>query len=780
MGELHILVTCQHETVGIEAIQFAVDFTESFCDCFISPDIANAALGILCPHALDQYIVFIKGVDIAIDSHICAANGLEVFAEVVVLVINQHPAGKQFAKSCVAQAVIGFDQTGVLGLTCADTVFAKVIVEAFNLLQTGQLCAVFIVRIVYPADQRNTVNIGNTLINAVEQLAAVFLGTLAYTVNQFIGMAGSLLLGTPVNNRVADFTVGSAGVAVCGTGCGLVFHSGGFRMDMHTVLTLLTEGNIALNIRAFSGIIAVGSVSVMLRDNIQRCGRKGCGSAIGIRYRRSFHCHFHTHQAGTVGLPHNIRRGDHSAFIGRCTVGNQACVNKLGHQVTGGRPDTNRNRHKGSFTGCFCFIGFGHGDGRGIGSGVHAVIQRKAICHFRALKLPLVQGIQVNDHGNRIDLFNVIRNHIIVIDRSRQRLSHIGTARKIDIAVCGIDHDSLGYKSGISGLILNFKAERMGAVCQGKITDIDHTALITVIGRGRQRNAVYIYLCCSGIQSGIVAVHVFSSVGLNCDYIFRIDLTVHCSFAVQSVDNSHLGELGDLTVFGSIGIINGQIIHIDAVLVENVEIGFIGVGHVNGESRYGAADGCGGSSNVVPAFIADIGIIFDVVFIAADIKFQIVDIGYRQIHPHTKGGRAGQVDCGEGIFDRLIAGSCGCTKVGNDLKGILAVSDLSGRCIHKLQIVRLKAAVGQIALSRSCIRGFCGPAIDITVFEVFRNHGSLAKSNRCRIGLCFVIDAFNSDGTAGNFGVIIAGGIIRAVNGAHSRIAQFKYQVRIL
>ena len=137
------------------------------------------ALGVFIPNTRNQFAIFFEIIVNDSDSHI-AAHGC-IILKVIPLTTNRLPAIRQLANvGIVIYAFCIPEQASILRLTNVDTVFAKVIVEALDFLDTGQSLAANVVRKsafhVYPAvlqdvDQR--VLVGDFSVGIAEVAACV-------------------------------------------------------------------------------------------------------------------------------------------------------------------------------------------------------------------------------------------------------------------------------------------------------------------------------------------------------------------------------------------------------------------------------------------------------------------------------------------------------------------------------------------------------------------------------------------------------------------------------
>ncbi len=253
VGPADILVAGEQEAAGIEEIGVSFDLTH-FLGCRqTSPDITDAALGILCPHALCQSIIRIEGINIAFDPHIGAAYSKVVLTEIVVVIAYQDPTGDQLAKSGIAQAILRLDHAGELGLALADTCFAQIVVEAVNDLQAGKHHAIGIVAVAYPAGSSQAINIHLAVELAVEHFTAA---ALQRAVRNGIAMAGSRQGSTPIHNRIA------AGMVTFRLGCymGLIVTDTADTEGTAGIAGLSTGGSLVLRCGNLVDVIAVGCI----------------------------------------------------------------------------------------------------------------------------------------------------------------------------------------------------------------------------------------------------------------------------------------------------------------------------------------------------------------------------------------------------------------------------------------------------------------------------------------------------------------------------------------
>ena len=154
------------------------------------------------------------------------ADGYTIGIKEVDLGINRHFTSPQDACSeitiCTNTLVI-VETVGFCSI-CTNTVFTKIIVVAINLLQAGELHTVTVVGVSNPSIRRNHAVCVELSVRpfTVEKVSAS--STLQHTVHKAIAVTGCRDCGAPINDGVADLAEGATGVAVLGTGCGLILH----------------------------------------------------------------------------------------------------------------------------------------------------------------------------------------------------------------------------------------------------------------------------------------------------------------------------------------------------------------------------------------------------------------------------------------------------------------------------------------------------------------------------------------------------------------------------
>ena len=648
------------------------------------------------PHTGSQLTGFFKDILDILDGQFALGCDHRLRQEVIPVVVNHNPAGSQHAQLGIA---VCFDtliqeQAGILAL--AGAVFAKVIVELVGsircgyLLNTGQLLAIDIVSISDPAGQCNAVNIGNALIDAIEQLAAGFHSTLSHTVHQRIAVAIGGNGGAPFHGGVTACAEGAADVAGFGAGCSLVCQSfRGMGMCLPACMVCRILGK-------HIGIFCPGF-------------RVRKDTVTGEGGRRSIHAVQHAAlQVCDHGDPPEFLHGD-KLLHGECilTLLGTVLIFIAGYQA----PDPNRNGCQNSFAGSIRILRTGKADVSMVFVGIHLVGSREALGHLHMGQGPGAQAVQVDGDLCRLHFFDGSCHQIHVVNRIEGNpIQSCVMGHQLDGAFALLCRDS--DLTDLRGIVTHLVAD-------GELNSMDTVGQLSA-GNGHNAagdgaanfHAVNVCLCGTFIQARVIglggvlmhngaeAQHIacgnlivqFHSIG-HCligvpdackDRCFAI---IHCGRIVHSdVINVEVEIAGNVAVIGSIVAISAAIsvrdveLHDDAafrpahcLVCRSVDVQIMPAGLIELDGGAGTA---GGGINGIAVNACCTG--GCTIFVKSGVTGQRparpqADSLLRDVDPHTNANRIFK-QCSRACQQAglLVAGFHGVAVVDRGLHGVIA------------------------------------------------------------------------------------------------------------
>ena len=411
---------------------------------------------------------------------------------------------------------------------------------AINQALTGHLYAVDkVIGIVVPAVRnQNAVHIGlSVAVLAVEQVFTCAAGQLAFCINLPVMVLGRNGL-TPVNHRITDIAEGSVRITAAKAGSRNILHRHGgvdmagasFRQEgrIHELL-----GNVPFRVHAE---LFVG---------------EGAGGAIGKGNHTHVHIHLHILRPELI-----IARP-----ISLCRIA--GCPNvriEVNH--------TNGKRSQRCFTHLLVLPCPADCDVCRIGFGVHRVFSGKPVCHHHVVQFPMVYIVQVDGGGNGLNGFNVGGIDIHPVNRTavqsvQRRIGghhlHRGHIR------AGIHRNHANNAGLIAHIVADFELNAMHSICHSDAGNA-HDA---VIEGNLHFLAIHIGLGGIDVQTGGIG---FSGILRNlCEQAQNIVAGGDKCMAFQlrgGVIFSHQvhgAKDGCFPVIGSLGVVGGNVVHIQRI-----------------------------------------------------------------------------------------------------------------------------------------------------------------------------------------------------------------------
>ena len=726
-----------------------------------------------------------------------AGNRAAIFVIEVHIRINVHLADGHHACGKVSVGLNGavVVEAVQLGPAGAHAVLAEVVVVTVDLLQAGQGHAVHIVGLAVPALQQDAVGIALAVQLAGEQLAAD--GALHHAVRQLIAVAGGGNGGAPLHHGAAHLAVGAAGVAVLGAGGRLVGQGlGGMGVAAVpgglVILTLLRLDHELLN-----------GPCLGIAENI--LAGKRFGPAVCKGHKPLLHADLHGHPPVFVIVLEpavGILVALFKDLIGAADPA--ADVVQL--------PDADGDGDQSLLALEVGLAGPGNGQGQDLIRLLIVIGHLKALGHHHVIKLPLVHAVQIQRGGHGLNIGNIVRHHIHIVERTEENA--------VQGRIVG-DHPDLGRlaagdrgvpdQGGVVALLVA-DGELDGVLTRSQghaVVDGDRSVAegagnrvaVDIGAGGRAVDTGGIGLPgivrhCGGkvhrvigngrtiVQDGRIG-HGGSRIGRTGEYrslaivhrrgviqgdIIQIDREVAVDIGVFLCIVVVAGAVavGDIELHGIVAVVPGQALILAQVAGDIVPAGLAeGVHHARsaGSSVHRVA-GDGFFGHGVCAVLVDLS------DGEQDPSYPEAHILVRDIDPCADGLDAGIIGhvtvSGRATVQsrHLIAGLLAVGVVNVDPQGIAAAADLAvfRRC-HK------GAALGQIIV----ILGIAGvESVGGAVLEVEDHLGPLAQldlgggghvrsDDRCR------------DSAFGD--AAVTGGEVKAVDGAHAGVAQGKAHV---
>ena len=348
--------------------------------------------------------------------------------------------------------------------------------------------------------------------------------------------------GAPVNDRVAAFAEGAAGVAVLSAGGRLVLDGGGI-MNVRAAM-----GREVGRVHVVAGGIHLGGdAELLVGEGSGGAVSKGDDTLVDIQLQ--------------IVTPELVRR----PVLRGGLAGDMDIVVIV--------EDANGDLRQHRFAGQIVVTGTGEGDRGGIGLLVNGVVGGEAFCQHHVIKLPVVDAVHVDDRFNGLDLLDIGGNEIHPVDGAEEdsverRVG--GNQLHGGSAGAGLDLEHADHDRGVARVVGDL--ELHAVVTVGNL-DVGRRHDTVCIGR-RNLNAVDEDLGGGGVDAGGVRERVRNLVRVNLlGCVSDIggegqrarrsgaDLVLDKRGAVH-ID---LVELGLLSVVNSLRVVNGDVVEIEGV-----------------------------------------------------------------------------------------------------------------------------------------------------------------------------------------------------------------------
>ena len=394
--------------------------------------------------------ILLKRIVIIIVDPASTGRTIALLVDAVILTVNGVPLKYVLAASEVRRT---FEILDALRITVPLTgnklaVFFKLIgyiavVISWNSSVSGLIKIVPLIVDGYPSGNRTAAGI--IVIVAVDILKAVrnvcnCAADAAYllAILEDPAVSGSRNGCSPLYYGVAILAVGSAGVAVLCAAGSLVGNS---YSGMNVGCAMFSEIDL----------VDGGKVAIHLGIDMELLVGEGAGSAVDVCDNALVDVHLQILRIEVIGCP--IRCG---VIAGNIDIGVEI-------------DDADRDLCEDRRAGLIILTGTGDGDGSGIGHGLAcgSILGGKAVRKYHMIELPMVDIVEVDLSGNRLDGLDRIRLEIHPIDRAE--------GNSVESRVSG---NQLQCRSGGAGLDLdNANNDRLVACV---IADLEFDAVIAV------------------------------------------------------------------------------------------------------------------------------------------------------------------------------------------------------------------------------------------------------------------------------------------------------------
>ena len=575
----NIIATTRQHIATFKIVECPINFIPEFL-IKIRTIAVTTTISIMNPYTGGQFAILFKLIgdtcNLVPTTYICHGLGREI----IPFIVNGLPTTGQLAKVTIAVYIAILEHTGILQHIHADAVLAEVIVVlasfaivSGHLLYTGDHLTIAVVGISYPTTAHDTVFIFNAIQNAIEQITAI--RTLTHAVDDLI-MVVCRDNCTPVYHRLTHFTEGSAGVTVFGAGCSLVRQQDciymigrilivvglGFRSVVMATVPAFVPRRITNVVQGCRTTIGI-AVTAQLGGNLNLGAGEGILAAILIIHKDAIDFHIQAHRQDTIDCLPIVVHVD-------LTI---VAINGLDNRKL---PGTDRNRNQNLVvTGQVGLPCCSNGNNCNVLICNQRIAGFEALRYFHVLQLPHTDIIQVQRNHNRGNGFRIIRNHIDIVQRSRQNPLRIGiTGNDLDLCILCRTHNN-GSNNG--GVVAHFVTHRefhcMHTIRQHHI--IQRQSQIGQTGYGYQVGIIHTINICAGtiqVQTGIVILnHVigYDSRETNC---IGIDHMIPQGLCLIHAINKigHVSKNRALTIVNSLRIVNGNVVHIQHILAVNI------------------------------------------------------------------------------------------------------------------------------------------------------------------------------------------------------------------
>ena len=579
--------------------------------------------------------------------------------------------------------------------------------------------------------------------------------------DDLVGVAGSGNGGTEVCDGLTGLAVGTAGVAVLGTGGSLVLNCHGDRhvgsacgvvlMSLDTVVVTAVPIGVP---RLVTDVVHTGGtgggvrVTAQLGIDLNGGACEGSGGAVSEGNDTAVDLHVDIHGQDLVALLVVGIHPDLTDVTGDSHDGIQL-------------PGTDRDGNQSGLAGQLHVTGLGNGHGsdllvlnQGVGCG-------EALGHIHVIQMPSGDVVQVKGHGDGGHVLDGSCNHVDVVQGAEEDAISIGIMSDdlYGSVVNRVDHDLADDGGVVAHLIADGKLHDVATINQLHVVQshLGVTAPNQLIG---VVHVVDVDLTGSGVDTGVVGLgHVLSHGSGEADGVGGNGLTVQGETLVHTGSQEHhVAELRRLAVINCRGVVDGDVINVEGVITVDVVVLTVNVavlavlladvelqeGVVGTEA--GVLEGADINGDVVPAGLlhsvheANLGLLSGADSDAGVTAGGGACVGTVGVHavqgridtqtnslvgnvdPHTDGLRVGKdLGLAEVQATQREAGLQGIGEIDLNAHGVLTVADVAVVGVGQEGL----AAHADVVVVGS---GAAEEAMEIGVLEVVNDFGALTQS----------------------------------------------------
>ena len=376
--------------------------------------------------------------------------------------------------------------------------------------------------------------------------------------------------GTEVHDGMADLAVGTASIAVFGSGRSLVLQRHGNRnigcaggivlMVLHAVvMTAVPIGvpGLVADVVLLGGAGRGGGVPAHLGIHLNGGAGEGSNGAVCIGNKASVHLNVDIHRQNIVRL---LVFGIHPDLTGMVSLGND------GIQL----PRANRNGDQSGLAGQLHVTGLGDGHGGNILIGNQGIRSAKALGHIHVIQMPCADIVQIQRHGDGIHTLNGGGNHVHVVQGAQKNAvsGRIVGDNHHGRTLNGIDNDLADHGCLISHAVADRELHHVEAVGQSYVCQ-HHLGILIPGKKMGQIHVIHVDLARSSVDTGCGISHCggkADSIGRH-GHARKRGILAHIGGAV-----GHIAEQRSLAVLLVRGVFHRNVVNVEGVLTVDIVV----------------------------------------------------------------------------------------------------------------------------------------------------------------------------------------------------------------
>ena len=741
--------------------------------------------------------------------------GIGVLAEVVLVAVNLCPLAEE---EQTAPAITGTLLGNVEMTPYKDVILEGIdvaVLECYHAVNCGIVGGMEVIVVAAVNDPAGLESAVDDVVKAAVHLEETVLSAEIVnmtavanelTVNEGVSMTGLGNGGAPIDDRLAVLAVGAADIAVLGAGGFLILKEHGGR-NVGCALSVILSGFGTMVVTAVPvcvpGLIAdivVGGgagrgigVAAELGVNLYLCAGEGGGGAVKEHYLAAVGLNGKIHGQYLIGL---LVIGIHPDST-RMTVDSD-----YGSKLPGAGGDGDQCK----LAGCGDNAGPADGNGGDVLVGCQGVGSLEALRHVHVIKMPCADVVEVQGHGDGLNVLNGCRNHVDVVQGAEQQAICVGRMGNYfdGCVLCGIYHKVTDDGGVVALLVADGELDLVTTVGESHVVE-RHFGAAAPYELGAVINAVDINLAGAGVYAGVVGL--CGVIGNGSDEAYGVGgegLSVQNHTLVHACHSvGNVAEDGSFPVIHGGGVVNGQIVNVEYVLAVHggliaVNIAVLAVLLADVELQESRAVletvvGVGGNilGDIVPAGLiegvnkADLsecgfacagdvplsggvgagGVAFSVERV--DDKVDTQTVGFiGNVDPHTEGLcvfeylRFARIECGELVTCLQRSG-----EIDLDRHGVVTAVNVAGGCIDYF---RFAGSAGVVVVCG----GAAVEAVQILILKVVNDLRALAEGNDGRGGDFGVVNESDGNVGGGSFHFLAYGGEAKTVQSTDGGVAE--------